>query len=58
MAAWTRQEVASLVRPRDEELRWLRIPWCGDLWEGRRRAAASARPLFLWAMNGHPLGCT
>ena len=50
-------ELRALVRPRPEDLRWLQIPWVTDLWEGRRRAAREGRPIFLWAMNGNPLGC-
>jgi hypothetical protein len=33
------------------------VPWIGNLWEGRRQAAELEKPLFIWAMNGHPLGC-
>ena len=43
-------------RPQKE--RWTDIPWIGELWEGRQRAAREEKPLFIWAMNGHPLGCT
>ena len=37
---------------------WLRIPWMTDLLAARTKAIAEKKPLFLWAMNGHPLGCT
>jgi hypothetical protein len=37
---------------------WRSIPWRTDLWEARREAAAKGKPLFLWEMDGHPLGCT
>ncbi len=37
--------------------RWTDIPWIGVLWEGRQKAASEEKPLFIWAMNGHPLGC-
>jgi hypothetical protein len=40
----------------EDELRWRDIPWIPDLWEGRARAAETGRPLFIWAMNGDPLG--
>ncbi len=43
-------------RPQRE--RWTDIPWIGELWEGRQKAAREEKPLFIWAMNGHPLGCT
>ena len=44
-------------RPRADEERWTEVPWIGHLWEGRQQAAALEKPLFIWAMNGHPLGC-
>ena len=43
-------------RPQKEQ--WTDIPWIGELWEGRQKAAGEEKPLFIWAMNGHPLGCT
>src|SRR5262245_23494089 len=37
---------------------WETIPWRSDLLSARDEAIRTGRPLFLWAMNGHPLGCT
>lgn len=37
---------------------WQAVPWKTDLLAARDLAARTGRPLFLWAMNGHPLGCT
>lgn len=37
---------------------WETIPWRTDLLAARAESIATSRPLFLWAMNGHPLGCT
>ena len=37
---------------------WQTIRWHVDLTEARRVAVKEKKPLFLWAMNGHPLGCT
>lgn len=37
---------------------WRTIPWRIDLLLAQREAAAQHKPLFLWAMDGHPLGCT
>jgi hypothetical protein len=45
------------IKPRPEELRWMQIPWEVDLWSARRRAVERGQPIFLWAMNGNPLGC-
>ena len=44
------------IKPVESELRWLEIPWLGTLREGRGAAATAKTPMFLWAMNGHPLG--
>ena len=46
------------LRPRPAELAWLRIPWLTTLGDGIVHADAESRPLLLWVMNGHPLGCT
>ena len=38
--------------------RWLQIPWMTGLLDARAKAVKEKKPLFMWAMNGHPLGCT
>lgn len=48
----------TLIKPRAEELKWSAIHWLADLWEARKQAAAQGKPLLLWEMDGHPLGCT
>lgn len=55
----TRADVEALHRelvPRRLEA-WETVGWRVDLLAARDEAAALGRPLFLWAMNGHPLGC-
>ncbi len=37
---------------------WRTIPWNTSLLDARRVAAKQQKPLFIWAMDGHPLGCT
>ena len=37
---------------------WQSVPWETDLAVARSRAFAEGKLLFLWAMNGHPCGCT
>ena len=37
---------------------WRTIPWETDLVVAQRVAAKGRKPLFIWAMDGHPLGCT
>jgi hypothetical protein len=46
------------ILPRPEEMRWEQIPWLSTFAGGLAAAARARRPLLLWAMNGHPLGCT
>ena len=46
------------ILPRPHEVKWQDIPWQTDLWAARRLAIAGHKPIFLWAMNGNPLGCT
>jgi hypothetical protein len=44
--------------PRPEEERWLKPQWRSDLAAGRFEANESGKPIFLWLMDGDPLGCT
>ena len=48
----------ALVKPKASEAMWTEIPWLTSLWEARRQAAAEGKPILLWEMDGHPLGCT
>jgi hypothetical protein len=50
--------VAAAVLPAPGESAWLDVGWETDLWAARRRAAVEGKPVFLWEMDGHPLGCT
>lgn len=36
---------------------WETIGWRTDLLAACEEAEKAGKPLFLWAMNGHPLGC-
>lgn len=51
-------ELLAVLRPAAEESTYLDIPWETDLWRARSRAAAEDKPILLWEMDGHPLGCT
>jgi hypothetical protein len=42
----------------DTNAPWRTIPWQTDLLDAQRLAVETQRPLFIWAMDGHPLGCT
>ena len=37
---------------------WRTIPWKISLLDAQAAAAAQQKPIFIWAMDGHPLGCT
>jgi hypothetical protein len=51
-------ELRALVRPCEGEDKWAAVPWRTSLWEARVEAAAKGKPILLWEMDGHPLGCT
>ncbi len=47
------------LRPSAEDAAWMEaIPWLPSFAEGIEKANEAAKPLLLWVMNGHPLGCT
>lgn len=48
----------TLIKPKTTEENWVQIPWMTSLWAARERAAAEGKPILLWEMDGHPLGCT
>ena len=54
----TREELMAVIEPGERGEAWLEIPWETDLTVARRKAAAAGKPVFLWEMDGHPLGCT
>lgn len=49
--------VVKEIIPSKVESRWLEIDWKTDLWEARKEAARTGKPIYLWEMDGHPLGC-
>lgn len=50
-------ELAQLLTPADDVM-WRRIPWRIELLTAQQEAVRVDKPLFVWAMDGHPLGCT
>jgi hypothetical protein len=40
------------------EATWKSIPWHVDLITAQHQAAKERKPIFIWSMDGHPLGCT
>lgn len=49
---------ASFIKLSAAESGFESIPWIDNFAEGVRTASERELPLFFWAMNGHPLGCT
>ena len=37
---------------------WRTIPWKTSVLDAQAAAALEDKPIFIWAMDGHPLGCT
>jgi len=48
----------ALIRPQAENVGYEAIGWHASFEEGLRAADRAGKPLLLWVMNGHPLGCT
>ncbi|HZL99899.1 MAG TPA: hypothetical protein VFD43_06575, partial [Planctomycetota bacterium] len=46
------------LAPQPSELAWEGLPWLTSYSDGVLAAQEQRRPLLLWVMNGHPLGCT
>jgi hypothetical protein len=51
-------QLYALIKPARGEDQWDRVPWLSSLWQARQIAAAKGKPILLWEMDGHPLGCT
>ncbi len=47
----------ALLQPAPDEP-WRTIPWKIGLLDAQREAVREKKPIFIWAMDGHPLGCT
>jgi hypothetical protein len=46
------------ILPAADEMAWEQIPWLTTFKDGILAADQARKPLLLWTMNGHPLGCT
>lgn len=42
----------------DTTAAWRTVAWQTDLIDAQNVAVEKQQPLFIWAMDGHPLGCT
>ena len=52
------EKLHALISPESGEDKWAQIPWRTSLWQARIDAARQGKPILLWEMDGHPLGCT
>jgi hypothetical protein len=52
------QALHTLIKDNAGKEKWAQIPWMTNLWEARKKAASEGKPILLWEMDGHPLGCT
>ncbi|MEQ1933703.1 MAG: hypothetical protein ABL962_07480 [Fimbriimonadaceae bacterium] len=52
-----KSSIASILPSKEEEI-WLTVPWRTNLMAARVESQKINRPMFLWVMNGHPMGCT
>jgi len=50
-------KLRKVIRPGEGEDPFDTIPWETSLWDARVKAAAAGKPILLWEMDGHPLGC-
>lgn len=51
------QKLHAELQP-DTSALWRTIPWKISVLDAQQSAAEEKKPLFIWAMDGHPLGCT
>ena len=51
------QKLIKSIFPAVGEEKWRQTPWIPSISTGRQMAQERKRPMFLWAMNGDPLGC-
>lgn len=52
------EEKVTSILPRLEEEPYAGIAWRRNLNQAREDSQLAGKPLFLWIMNGNPLGCT
>ena len=46
------------ILPAAEEVTYAKIDWRTSFWDAVIEAQGLEKPILLWTMNGHPLGCT
>jgi hypothetical protein len=48
----------TFIQPDAKEQAYKEVDWRTQLWPAVQEARTLGRPILLWTMNGHPLGCT
>lgn len=51
------EQLTEFIQPSASEDKWRETPWIPSIQGGREMSAEKNKPIFLWAMNGDPLGC-
>jgi hypothetical protein len=54
----TYQKWHDYILPKPQELGFRAIAWRPSFWDAVIEAQEKEKPVLLWTMNGHPLGCT
>jgi hypothetical protein len=44
------KQLHSIIKPKSEEEKWVRIPWRTSLWEARQQAGREGKPTILWVI--------
>ena len=57
MTAERMVELQKVIRPCDGEDAFDKIAWLTTIHDARVKAAKEGKPILLWEMDGHPLGC-
>lgn len=52
------RELLAFIQPSAKEQAYKEISWRNEFWPAVLEAKKLGRPILLWTMNGHPLGCT
>jgi hypothetical protein len=58
LSAETVETWSRFIQPSAQESRWQAIPWRESFWQAVVDAQRERKPVLLWTMNGHPMGCT
>lgn len=58
LSAATYAALSDALRPSAAEQAWREVGWRPSFAQAVLEARAAGKPVFLWAMNGHPLACT